>query len=252
MLGRLRQNASKPASGSLSTKTSDCDACQDARYVHPLLENGKPDYTRVVPCKCREEALAEHKRQHLLRLCQLPEGTENLTFETFDGYSESLGRAKDMAFKLARGRVKYIGWLTLVSGTDRGKTHLAIAICRKWLERGEPARYAYVPLLMDELRQGFSRAAPESYEEQFEFFCNVPLLVLDDLGVEKSSGWVQEKLDTIVHYRSIRGLPLVVTTNLPMDQLQVRIASRLQRYRPGMVIVIDAPEYRIKRKDKEE
>lgn len=216
--------------------------------MHPPSDTGRSNYAKAVPCKCQADEMAESKRYHQLKMCQLPPGTEDLTFDSFDAYDWSLSVAHDAALQLAENKPDGLKWLALMAGPDRGKTHLALAICRKWLDRGEPARYAYVPLLMDELRKGFSLEGEHSYDRQFEFFCNVPLLVLDDLGVEKRSDWVSEKLDTIVDYRCIRGLPLVVTTNQPMDELPVRIASRLQRFQDGKVLVIDAPEYRLRRK----
>ena len=73
---------------------------------------------------------------------------------------------------------------------------------------------------------------------------NVPLLVLDDLGVEYRTDWVQEKLDTIIDYRLMQGLPLVVTTNKPLDELPFRIASRLKRASNSKVMVIDSSEFR--------
>lgn len=238
--------SSPPALAKPLTKNYACKICLDTGFVHPLMGNGKPDYSRVAPCKCQEEEIRLRKQLHLLRLCELPAGSEKLTLDSFDAYDWPLSVAKDAALQLSEpGGLK---WLVLMAGPDRGKTHLAVAICRVWLDRGEPARYAYVPLLLDELRRGFSREASESYDQQFEFFCNVPLLVLDDLGVEKSTDWVSEKLDTIVDYRYIRGLPLVVTTNKPMDELPVRIASRLQRFQPGKILVLDVAEYRLRRK----
>jgi len=56
-----------------------------------------------------------------------------------------------------------------------------------------------------------------------------------------------EKLDTIIDYRLVQGLPLVATTNKLMDELPFRIESRLQRA-GARVIVIDAPEFRKTRK----
>ncbi len=114
--------------------------------------------------------------------------------------------------------------------------------------RGIPARYAYVPLLLDELRRGFRADGDQSYERRFDFYLNVPLLMLDDLGVENSTRWVQEKLDTIVDHRLMNGLSLLVTTNLTMDELNFRISSRLQR-RNGRVVVIDAAEFEWREKD---
>jgi len=59
-------------------------------------------------------------------------------------------------------------FLTLMGSSDNGKTHLLIAICRSWLEQGKLARYAFVPLLLDELRAGFAQGNDGTYEEALE------------------------------------------------------------------------------------
>ena len=87
----------------------------------------------------------------------------------------------------------------------------------------------------------------------------MPLLVLDDLGVEKSSDWVQEKLDTIVDYRYFRGLPLVVTTNkafadwgeiFPNAACVVSLIDRLMHR--AEVVRIDGDSYRAKEAEERE
>ncbi|MBA7617650.1 hypothetical protein ES703_24966 [subsurface metagenome] len=223
-----------------------CPICRDVHYVHPLTESGKVDYSIVVPCLCVREQLERERMQNLLRYCELPAGTAHMTFENFR-VSPRLREAYDLAVQAAE-ETSGIAWLTMMAGTDRGKTHLAIAICRRWLQRGKPARYAYVPLLLEELRRGFREEGDRSYEARFDRFLNVPLLVLDDLGTENRTDWVQEKLDTIIDYRLVQGLPLVATTNTPLDELPFRIASRLKRAPGSRVAVIDAPEFRKSKK----
>lgn len=182
--------------------------------------------------------MEREKLQRLLKYCELPPGSEHMTFASFKR-SPKLEEAYQAALELAEGPAD--GWLTIMSDVDRGKTHLAVAICRHWVQSSRPARYAYVPLLLDELRRGFREEGDLSYENRFDFFLRVPLLVLDDLGTEYRTPWVQERLDTIIDYRLMNSLALVVTTNLRMDELPFRISSRLQRR--GRVVVIDAPEY---------
>lgn len=74
---------------------------------------------------------------------------------------------------------------------------------------------------------------------------DAPLLILDDLGTEKLTDWAAEKLDTLIDHRYIKGLPLVVTTNVPAAQLSPRIASRLQDRRLGKVVTLSGPDYRV-------
>ncbi len=127
---------------------------------------------------------------------------------------------------------------------------MAIATCRRWLESGKPARYAYVSLLLDELREGYGREGDFSYQAKLHFFMNVPLLVLDDLGVEKPTDFAREKLNTIIDYRFNQGLALVVTMNIQIDKIpgdeKHRISSRLQRFRAGKVVALEGQEYRLR------
>ena len=135
-----------------------------------------------------------------------------------------------------------------MSEVDRGKTHLAIAICREWLKKGKTAKYAFVPLLLDELKAGFQSEGANSYQARFDFYCKVNLLVLDDLGAGKKTDWAIEKLETLIDYRYINNLPLVVTTNKDLDYLSPRIGSRLKRAENSRIVVIKAAEYRLRKK----
>lgn len=217
----------------------ECPICKGGQTVHPRLPDGRPDYSRLVPCLCIRAKLEAEKKKRLLKMCELPRKALAWTFETFEllpGLEEAYEAAMDLAER--RGENK---WLLIMGGTDRGKTHLLTAICHRWLQVGIPARYAYVPLLFDELRRGFRGEGDNSYEAKFDFCLNVPLLALDDLGTENQTPWVQERLDTIIDYRLMHELSLVVTTNLPMEDLPFRIRSRLAR--EGRVIYVATGEY---------
>jgi len=223
-----------------SEEDNGCPICKGAGFVHPRREgDDKPDYSRTIPCRCMRAKWEETKRQRLLSMCELPRKALNWTFETFE-VLPGVEEAYEAALALAERRSD-TNWLVLMGGTDRGKTHLLTAICHRWLQQGIPARYAYVPRLFDELRRGFRGEGDMSYDARWDFFLNVLLLALDDLGVEYRTPWVQERLDTIINDRLTRGLALVVTTNLPMEDLPFRIRSRLSR--TGRVVYIAAPEY---------
>lgn len=225
-----------------------CQKCMDAGVLYPRLEDGTVDYSRTVECECRVEQNRRLRALKLLRMCELPANSDHMTFESFKR-RRGLTEAYRLSMELAEGETD-LSWLALTGDVDTGKTHLAIAICRRWLLRGIPAKYTYVPLLLDELRRSYNKEGEEAFDYRFDVLCSVPLLVLDDLGAERGTEWAREKLDTIVDSRAINGLALVVTTNLGMDQLPRRIASRLLRVSFGKVVFIDASEYRLERNKK--
>ena len=150
-----------------------CPICRGAGFVHPRRDDGKADYSRVVPCQCVRAKLEEEKRKQMLRMCELPLKAQSWTFGNFE-VLPGLEEAYEAALELAEEKADS-SWLTLMGSTDRGKTHLLAAICHRWLDKGKPARYAYVPLLFEELRRGFGVEGDRSYEVRWDFFLNVPL-----------------------------------------------------------------------------
>ncbi len=230
-----------------------CSICGGSGSLHPLGEDGKIDYSAIVDCECVREERERERRQWLMKYCELPYGSKHLTFDNFevDRRWPSLAEAKKAALELAEESTD-TKWLILLGEVDCGKSHLAVAICRKWLERGKPARYVFVPLMLEDLRAGYKREGEGSYDTKLNILMKVDLLVLDDLGAQTPTPWAMEKLMMIIDYRSINGLPMVVTCNKELTKLpgddEHRIGSRILRFRDSQQIVIDAPEYRTWRK----
>ena len=81
------------------------------------------------------------------------------------------------------------GWIVFTGGNGCGKTHLAAAIANERLEQGERVAFANVPDLLDQLRSAYAPDAAQSYDQLFASLVEVPLLILDDLGAQKSSPW---------------------------------------------------------------
>ena len=238
----IRMSSAKPLS-ERPCVDYECLICHDTELITWQDEQHRP-WARTCCCAAKKELW--RREQMYMNLCNLPINTEHMTLANFQARDKDLKAVQDAAVDLAEEKGN-VHWLILTGGCDSGKTHAAIAVCRRWLARGRPARYAFVSLLLDELRQGFSKQGDSSYESMFNFFCRVGLLVLDDLGVENPTPWVQEKLETIIDYRMVNGLPLIVTTNLPVSKLPMRIASRLQRMSGSRIIAITSPEFRTRR-----
>lgn len=204
-----------------------CPICNGVKRVHPVID-GKVDYSRTIPCECSKIELSERKRLSLLKGCSLPPRSENMTI---DKYNPS--RATSKAYERAKEAIKEPGkqiWITLQGSNGMGKTHLAIAICHAWLNAGVPSKYYFVPVLLDELKKGFGKEGEESNDWKFEQLCQIPLLILDDLGAEKGTTWALERLETIIDTRLMNNLSLIVTTNKSLDELSERIRSRLIRF----------------------
>lgn len=220
---------------------SNCSICNDSRFVHPLIDD-KPVYSQIQLCSCVKDKIIAERKNTLLKHCQLPPFTETMNFENFNVYKEV--KAAYEGSKSMADNVGQLCWLGLLGDNGTGKTHLAVSVCKAWIQAGIPSRYTFVSLLLDELRRGFSNKNPEyNYETRFDYYCNIPLLLLDDYGVESATSWVQEKLDTIIDYRLMNNLSLIVTSNKSLDEMPPRIRSRLARHPKGKIIAILADDY---------
>jgi DNA replication protein DnaC len=131
----------------------------------------------------------------------------------------------------------------LRGGYGSGKTHLAAGIANFAVGMGVPTLFLTVPDLLDMLRFSYD-SEDTTFERRFDEIRNAPLLVLDDFGTQNATGWAQEKLFQIINFRYINKLPLVVTTNLGLDEIDARIRSRLTDPELVSDVRINATDYR--------
>ena len=215
---------------------------------------GSPDFGKLDICVCRQGQVSQIVRERLFSLSHLDELRE-LTFETFQphgrrGLGEQQANSLEWAFNHAKQYAgKLEGWLLIMGGYGSGKTHLAAAIANFAVGMGVPTLFLTVPDLLDTLRFSYD-SEDTTFEERFEQIRAAPLLVLDDFGTQNATGWAQEKLFQIVNYRYINKLPLVVTTNLALDEVEARIRSRLADPELVSSVRIAAPDYRRPTDDK--
>lgn len=234
----------------------NCKICGGLGYVRQDLPVGHPDFGKMQICVCRQRNVELAARERLFRLSNL-EAFDHMTFDTFkpqgrmglaDQHIRSLEYALNQAANFAR---TLSGWLFLTGGYGCGKTHLAAAIANYVVSLSVPTLFLTVPDLLDWLR--FSYDSPDAnFEERFEEIRNIRLLVLDDLGTQNTTAWAQEKLYQIINYRYVNKLPLVVTTNQNLDEIDGRIRSRLQDADMVTTVRIYAPDYRTALQDSSE
>ena len=209
---------------------------------------GHPDFGKLQMCTCRNRDVAEQVRERLFSMSHLDE-LKGLTFETFEargrkGLGDLHATSIEMGFNQARVYAQSLnGWLLLEGPYGCGKTHLAAAIANFAVEMGVPTLFLTVPDLLDMLRFAYG-AEDTTFEQRFDEIRNAQLLILDDFGTQNATGWAQEKLFQIINYRYINKLPLVVTTNLSLSEIEGRIRSRLQDPELVSDVRINAPDYR--------
>jgi len=210
---------------------------------------GHPDFGKLVPCTCRLAELARRRVAALRTLSDL-EILARMTFETFvpEGHGLPPDKRANLRWAYEEARTfaeKPEGWLVLKGGFGCGKTHLAAAIANECVERGQPVLFITVPDLLDHLRAAFAPSSPADYDTRFEEVRTAPVLILDDLGTESSTTWAQEKLFQIFNYRYNARLPTVITTNHDLEEIPLRLRSRLVDPDLAKIVSITAPDYRL-------
>lgn len=225
-----------------------CEICGGVGYIRQDLPLGHPDFGKMQICVCRTGQLKRQARDGLYKMSNLGM-LSHLTFDNFESRGQiGLGPAQaaslERAFNHAQQFARTLnGWLVLQGPYGCGKTHLAAAVANFVVDIGVPTLFLTVPDLLDSLR--FSYNDPDStFEERFEEIRRSQLLVMDDFGTENATPWAQEKLFQILNYRYINNLPLLITTNLSLNQLEGRISSRLQDPELVTRAKILAPDYR--------
>ena len=225
-----------------------CPFCGGLGYLRAEVPIDHPDFGKLQVCTCRHGEIAQQVRRRLYSLSNLEE-LGHLTFDNFNprgrlGLWPHQASSLEMAYNQAKHFAQNLnGWLLLQGDYGSGKTHLAAAIANFAVSMGVPTLFITVPDLLDTLRYAYED--PEAtFEQRFNEIRQAPLLVMDDFGTQSGTAWAQEKLFQIINHRYINRLPLVVTTNLSLRDIDGRIRSRLEDPELVTIVHILAPDYR--------
>jgi len=201
--------------------------------------------------KLAQEQAKEQRYQEFIRLANIPPRWQEVTFNTLDPHIQPV--AQRLAREYAGGFNKKSPSLIFYSpGNGTGKTTLAACIANHVLhELRVPVMFAKARDIMLEIRKTFSDRY-ETEAEILEKVSYVDLLILDDVGVDRPSEWIKSTYWTLMDRRFDWFLPVVVTTNRPLDGrgevLADRIgegaASRLLGLCRGNVIDMTGPDLR--------
>ena len=107
-----------------------------------------------------------------------------------------------------------------------GKTGLMVSIIREYSIDQEWCLFLRVPELLDAIRASYDKGSETTEAEILKTAKTFPVLALDDLGAERPTDWVKEKLFDVINYRHDELLDTLFTSNLSLDELAQHIGER--------------------------
>lgn len=198
-----------------------CRTPKQFRMEAPPLEG------RLLPhlCHCEQEridreAAEQEARRHRQAVTDLKR--QGFTDPAMRGWTFANDNGKCPQMKHARFYVEHwdtiqeenIGYL-LWGGVGTGKSYFAGCIANALMEQEVAVRMTNFALILNDLTASF-----EGRNEYISRLCRAPLLILDDFGMERGTEYGLEQVYNVIdsRYRSRR--PLIVTTNLSLQDLQ--------------------------------
>lgn len=234
--------------------------CGGRGYIYANVPMGHILWGAAIPCICRRDAEAKERADRLRRMSGIDEHQlRERTFATFEpggcAPAETRATMKQVKALCERWAERPDGWLILVGKVGSGKTHLAQAIARAFIDSERSVYMASMPDLLAMLRDGYDSKAVMDYEDRVGMLCDVDLLVIDDLGAERGTDWSREQLYRVVNTRYEKRKHLVVTSNVRLNKavdVDERIISRLSEgagMKGGWSRMIELPcgDYRVRR-----
>ena len=202
-----------------------CSKCHTPRQKR-IEVSGKTIEPRCM-CACQTEDYdrreQERKHREFLdivaknRSIGLPDSSlRKHTFENDLGYNpKQMRMAKRYVLHWEELRKNATG-LLLWGDVGTGKSFIAGCIANALLDKGVPVIMTNFARLLNKLTDMYA-GDRNAYIDSFKRY---PLMIIDDLGVERNSEFAREQVFSVIDSRYRCELPMIVTTNLTLEELQ--------------------------------
>ena len=201
---------------------------------------GGSGYIGSTMCSCLRELCRQEQKKEITLLASDEQRFENFRADYYSDMIDSktgfspraiMKKIYDVTYQYAMNFTPASGNLLFNGGTGLGKTFLSACIARQVADRGYSVAYETASHLMSKLEKHRFNPDEQSYLD-VKKLDDCDLLIIDDLGTEMPGNFVTAALYTLLNARLLAGKPMVISTNLTIDELGMRyspqIASRLQ------------------------
>ena len=204
---------------------SYCSKCGEPTSREVMF--GDKMITLPLACKCQREERERLEEQiqrdrmalrnaDIIRNGYLDNYYAELTFDIDDNPDSKPSQdMKRYAQKWEQMKEKNLG-LLLMGGYGSGKTFYASAIANEVRRKGDFILIGTLSKLIQEINADFSRNRT-AWETKISTY---PLMVLDDLGMERDTDYNLEQMENIIDVRYRSRKPTIITTNLSPDEIK--------------------------------
>lgn len=199
----------------------ECPHCMDTGFVD----------TKMCACMRRELVLAAYESSGLGKLLR-EQSFDNFDLEYYSnqsemrrGMHENFNKLKDYAENFTMQSENLI----LYGHTGLGKTHLSTAVARRVIEKGYDVFYTGSIEMFaefDKARFGIG-GEKQAASTGLSRYTDCDLLILDDLGAEKSNEFTASCLYMVLNNRINLHRPTIINTNLNGSEIKAKYAERI-------------------------
>ncbi len=150
------------------------------------------------------------RKHHRQCACERKAYAEEAQYYKEKEHRELIARNKKICFEEKKERFTFQN----VERVGTGKSYLAACIANALLEKEVTVKMTNFNTILNDL------FAAEDKKEYIRSLNGYELLIIDDLGVERSSEYALENIFSVIDWRYRSGKPLIITTNLPLAQLK--------------------------------
>ena len=142
------------------------------------------------------------------------EEMEQWTFANDDMENERITKAMKRYVENFQEMKKQGKGLLLYGQRGRGKTYAACEVANALIDEGYHVLVTNFSRVLNTLQGTFEK---QEYMDNLNRF---QLLVIDDLGIERETPFAKEQVYNIIDSRYRAGLPMIITTNLSIEQIK--------------------------------